>query len=215
MAPPQFDAAFVDTTNTTNVLSVTVAANSNRVLYFYIDSTATSVTRNGQSFTEITPGGGGELWRLVNPDTGTFNIVTVGSPATDIALMALSLYDADQTTPERGTVGTKSSFGAPWTSTVTSATDDLVIDLGTVSGSVFSTTESGQTERIESQLAAPSATYRALSSTRTATGTSTDLSWTGTSIGSGFLYLFAVRAAPAVAGNTPAFGRYRIAGARR
>jgi hypothetical protein len=211
VAPPQFDAAFVDATQTGNTLSVTVAANSNRVLYFYCEYTASSVTRNGQSFTDLT--GEGYFWRLVNPSTGTSDITAAGV-ANYPVIQALSLYNADQTTPERTSVAEKSTgFGAPWTSSVTSDTDDLVIDIGTVSGNTFSTTESGQVERIETVLTAPLAGYRALSSTRVATGTTTYLSWTGSSIGSGFLYLFAVRAAPAT--STPAFGRYRIAGARR
>jgi hypothetical protein len=213
MAPPQFDAAFVTVVAGSSTLSVTVAANSNRVLYFYTDNAATSVSRDGQALTDVSGDGG--LWRVIAPNVGTANVVAVGTTGSNPLLMALSLFGADQTTPERGSIATNTTFTAPWTSAVTSATDDLVIDLGTVAGNTFSTTESGQTARITTQLAAPVTNYVALSSTRTATGTSTNLSWTGSSITAGFLYLWAVRAAPVVAGDTIAFGRYRIAGARR
>lgn len=210
---PKVDAAFVTVVAGSSTLSVTVAANNNRVLYFYTDNAATSVSRDGQALTDVSGDGG--VWRVIAPNTGTANVVAVGTTGSNPLLMALSLYDADQTTPERGALATRTTFTGPWTSAVTSATDDLVVDLGAVIGNTFSTTAAGQTARINTQLAAPASQYYALSSTRTATGTSTDMSWTGSSITGGFLYLFAVRAVSAAAGNTPAFGRYRIAGARR
>jgi hypothetical protein len=191
--PPQFDSAAVNVAFQ-STLSVTVGNNANRVLYVLVDTDTappTSVTRDGQSFTEIYL----DLWRLIAPNVGTADIVVNGTFTDIYSYTALSLYNVDQVTPERTTVQEQNTFTGPWTFSVTSAIDDLVFDMGTVIGSAFSPTESGQTERIDTQLLAPANAYRALCSTRISTGTSTAMSWTGTGISAGFMYLLAVRPA--------------------
>lgn len=103
---------FFDSSTTGATHSVTVAANSNRIMvvtYAAFDSgTYTGIgtlTYNGDSFTRVAEANQGndknniEIWVLRNPDSGTHDLVYTtagGVSVSEVDLGVVSLYNADQ-----------------------------------------------------------------------------------------------------------------------
>lgn len=118
----------------------TVGANSNRVLIVYvafrgITSSAVSVTWNGVSMTQIVSqltlasAWDEYLFGLINPATGaqTLSVAWTGGAAT-VAMGAVSLYNADQSTGWQNS-GTDTGTGTPQTaaSVITSANGNMAV----------------------------------------------------------------------------------------
>ena len=118
--------------------SHTVAAGSNRVMFVELSisttgTTATGVSYGGVAMTLVGRSSSGvvpvEIWKLVNPQEGTANVVASFSATAAVAAGATTYNGVDQTTPVR--VGSfVSGFGNSTTASVTvaSAVGDLVID---------------------------------------------------------------------------------------
>jgi hypothetical protein len=138
----------VDATSTgsgNNVSSVTVShtttSASDRLLLVGVsmDSTGgrtvTSVTYGGQSLTLVGAQAGGanpvrvEIWRLINPASGTANVVVNLSGSTDgVSVGATTFTGVDQTTP-LGTFASAIGTNNSPTVNVTSAAGELVYDV--------------------------------------------------------------------------------------
>jgi hypothetical protein len=113
-----------------------VGANSNRVLIAMVEmnlsATALAVTWNGVSMSSLgtpiaTSVGQVALFGLIAPATGAQTIsVSWTGGAMDCVLGAISLYDADQTSPFQN-YQTDSATGTAVSSTVTSANGNMVV----------------------------------------------------------------------------------------
>lgn len=174
-------------TGSSHTLSVTIAANSNRALYFcsgYNDNTpATKITGatlgGSQNFVRVTGDGEdtgivqSEMWRLLAPATGTANIVVSFTGAENGSLGALTVYNVDQTTPERNVTHTNGG-AATATGTATSVSGDLTFSCVTVKSSSSAPTGS-ETERFEVAL---DGSRRTAGETLQATTTSTSVGFT-------------------------------------
>jgi hypothetical protein len=121
----------------------------------------------------------------------------------------LEYYDGiDLTTPVRNSSSAGSNFGMSYSLNVTSVAGDLCSDVFThQAGGATLTMNPAQTLVVNTSVG----TFPFGVSRRTATGTSTNFSWTVSA--NSTQAQVAVALIPA--GVAPAFGRYRIAGARR
>jgi hypothetical protein len=127
---------------TTLDIAITVASNTNRVLYAcfgqanqsHTDASSVVVQTggSGESFSKVhnfasgSPAGGTEIWELKNPPTGSLTIRgTWGSGYGDgIRGCLISLYNVDQTTPADGFTN-DADFNGDIDITVTSAVNNL------------------------------------------------------------------------------------------
>jgi hypothetical protein len=157
-----FDAATPGSavSDTTLTISHTVGAGSNRVLYVGPCSTAgtpaaiSSVTYGGVSLTQIDDENQGVaragVWRLLAPATGTANVViTYAAFQDEMGAVAISLAGVDQTTPEDAPVGTQGASATDPSTIITSAVDDMVLDILMVNHGGAITAGGGQTNRGE------------------------------------------------------------------
>lgn len=136
-----FDAASSVVSDTTPItLAHTVGIiGGNRLLRVSVSfvqdasQTVASVTYAGQSMIkkgDATNAGQAraELWYLINPSTGLNNIVVTMSAAAEVIVGADSYYEVNQVTPF-GTIVTATGTTLAATVDVSSATDELVIDV--------------------------------------------------------------------------------------
>lgn len=153
------DAAATGST-TTNASSITKAYTIgtgiyNRLLVVVVGSEAatdadvhaTGCTWNGDAMTEVTGGGrfynGAtadwvSMWYILNPDTGTHNVVcTLAAQATGIAVSMKSYYNVKQQAPE-ATAVQLSSTSQPATVAITTLSDNAIIR------DVFATWDAGE-----------------------------------------------------------------------
>ena len=149
-----FDNSTADSHGYTNSLTFShTVAGTDRLLLVGASArgeSVTGMTYNGTSMTLLEAANPGNiettLYYLIAPDTGANNVVITCSGPGSVAAVALSLTGVHQTT----TFGTQSeaTAGAESLSTsVSSATDELCVDIiGLRSDSVMSA-DSGQTER--------------------------------------------------------------------
>lgn len=174
------------TTVTTFNLSINVASNPNRclVLTFGEGSTGrmvSSATFNGKSFTKIirsteNDGNAGEIWYLVNPDVGTYNItVNLNTTSSDRALAgAVSLYNVDQQNPvnlSTSAVNTGSGITVSFTPTENNC---IAIDAGHENGTTAGSPGAGQTLIWKRNAGRSGGTsYKAVNAT------SSSMSWSG------------------------------------
>lgn len=217
---PLFDAEFAEFDGD-GTLSVTVASNSNRVLYvlYDCDTAPSSVSRDGQNFTKIKDTGayGITLWRLVAPNTGTANVTATGSLGSIYSQNAWSVYNADQTTPERDTPDETINGSGPANPnviTLTTVADDLVLDLVQLlsTGGAGSMTAGGGQTGVLDQLYS-NTDYRYVSSYKTATSTSTNMQWTAGSTPNQFYSMtWAVRPSATAYTITANAGAYTFTG---
>jgi hypothetical protein len=117
---------------------------------------------------------------LVAPSTGsntfTVNYSNSGSNCYDQAIAGISLTGVDQTTPI-GTAATATGLTSTPTVTVTSAANEMVVDVAASSTTLTFAVGAGQTQR--ANLTGGSAFMYLLSSTEPGAA-STTMSWTGT-----------------------------------
>jgi len=187
-----FDAASNGTTTTSPLtISHTVAAGSKRLLVVGIYGRAgtsfsiSSVTYNGVALTEAGFSKSGlsycGLWYLIAPATGTHNVVItfagVGSPR--ISAGVVSRIGVDQTTPIGTVAATTLTTGQP-TVNVSSATDEVVVDVVGVHADATFTVGANQTSR---WVAPTTGTMSAAGSEEPGAATVT-MSWTASSTGS-------------------------------
>lgn len=142
--------------------SHTIASESDRILLVGTMASETepagtnhvaSVTYNGVALTRLLRHSQasslqeGDLWYLVNPDTGTHNVVATHdvSPS-DFAAVSVGYRNVHQTTPF-GNTGTTGGTSGPMTQNVSSSSDELVIDVLAFSVTNGVTVGSGQTQR--------------------------------------------------------------------
>jgi len=162
MADARRKTVLVDTTAGTNVttvssfnLSITVGAYNDRCLVLTFGNgqdIISSATFNGKSFTKVirsveNDGNAGEIWYLVNPDVGTYNIaVTLNGTTDDRALAgAVSLYNVDQVSPVNlSTYGLNTGSGITVSFTPTE-NNCIAIDAGHENGNTAGTQGAGQT----------------------------------------------------------------------
>lgn len=122
------------------------------------------------------------LWRLIAPAASTSTVVVTYAGANAVVwLLAISVQDANQSTPE-GTVATGSGTNASPTVNATSTNGDLILDfmswLDTAASGRTISVGPGQTSRQEIEGATLLSQAGAACSTETAAGVSTTMSWT-------------------------------------
>jgi hypothetical protein len=121
-----------------------------------------------------------ELWYLVAPHTGTKTITVTPSAATHIEAGAATYYNVDQSTPLGSTAtnsGTQGGSTGTTSTSVTTSIGQVVIDaLGNDNGGASSGTVAGSGQVQTWSNAASGANYNG-GSYKSATGTSTTMSW--------------------------------------
>jgi hypothetical protein len=156
-----FDAASSSTpaTGISFTWSHTVGTGGNRILIVGVSirnsssQTVSGVTYAGAPLTNIGVRDNGtvvriEMWGLVNPPSGTANVVVTLSSAADAKTVcgATSWTGVHQTTPLGTFVSATGSTNAP-TVNATSATTEVVHDTVAAQGTVTATVGAGQTQR--------------------------------------------------------------------
>ena len=159
MAAPSFDASSSGTATevSSKTVSHIIGSGANRILIVFAASEHTpasvisSITYNGADLTEIGVRQKAEyrhgVWYLLNPDSGTHDIVVTWSNTMDqVAVIGLSYEDAKQEGPEASAKA--AGFSSNIDVSVTTITDNARVVGSGLSGS-FSTMspDSGQTER--------------------------------------------------------------------
>ncbi|MGA2788607.1 MAG: SdrD B-like domain-containing protein, partial [Verrucomicrobiota bacterium] len=212
-------------------LAHTVGAGTNRLMLVGLSYSATNFSaKTSIVATNITYGGlalsqvvftnytstnrpRSEIWMLVNPPSGTANLLVqlTGASPTNLNVGIITFSNVNQTTPignSTHNIG-RSSRNSPYisTNTITSNTNSLVLAVLTTSTGANTITEaSGQTERWNTN----TTNIRAVGSTKPGTNTVTT-SWTNSS--RQYYAATAVSISPAIAANiaaatftqTPAF----------
>ena len=158
--PTAFDTA--STCAPGNALSFswahTVGNGSNRLLLVNVSvrnnasQKVSSVTYAGKSLTQVGYVANSsyvraELWRLVNPPTGTSDVVVNLYAAANAVCSATSWSGVNQSTPLGSKVTTTGNSTSPYKA-VTSATNDVVYDALAALTDVTATAGAGQTERV-------------------------------------------------------------------
>lgn len=168
---------------------------SNRVLYVFVGTgaagapvePATVKWNTSESFTQISTtitsaNGKFSVWRLIAPTAATSTVdVTWGSNQDERLVVAISVKDCDQATPNNTVAQAGPTISTAATVTATSVSGDLVIDgcyfLDSAGNSRTLAVNGGQTSRQEIEGA--DTAFEGLGvSTLTATGTSTVMPWT-------------------------------------
>lgn len=166
MAAPLFDVGGAGTgTNTSYTIALTIAANSNRVLYVFVQDPSqagsiSAVWNTSESLTSIDNGtvNTNDDWRvlrLIAPTAATANVV-VSTGSGQHTIFACAFYDTDQTTPNDA-IDPASGSGTAAQNTVTSEAGDLAVCFGASTGSSTWAPASGETEIVDS--AASGAVY--------------------------------------------------------
>jgi hypothetical protein len=125
--------------------------------------TVSSITFNGIALTQLTSmtntddvnrQSRAEYWYLINPPATTATVVVTLNSATAVAAGCVSYTNVDQSTPH-GTPATAKGDGATTTVVVSSAVNEVVLDVTSIRvGTVGVTEGAGQTNRVEKQSAA-------------------------------------------------------------
>lgn len=168
-SPSSFTEAFT-VSGTNRLLLVTVSR-------FPSANTISSLTYNGDALTKLdtqidADDQAVEIWYLVNPDTGTNNIVGNLTAGTEIVLGFTSWTCVNQSTP-LGTQAKAAGSGTTPSVNVSSASGELVIDAVETFGGTLSV-GAGQTQRINRN---DGAGFLLGTSTEAGAGTVT-MSWT-------------------------------------
>lgn len=155
---PAFDAAVTLAGGAVGSLTQahTVGGATNMILLVGTDveggtNTSTSVTYNSVGLTLLTrvidaTSRVAELWYLVGPPAGTFDVVTTFSAVSDAAMRIISYSDVNQGTPF-GPIATGNVNDASPTTTVVSAGGELVVDHVASAVLLSATAGGGQVER--------------------------------------------------------------------
>ena len=200
--------------------SLTVSG-SNRVLWVHVGSGAgtpvdpTSVKWGGSGGTSLTQisttldVGSNEkisVWRLISPAATSSTVyVTWPSAQDERWIIAVAVQDADQTTPN-GTVATATGTSNTPSVAATSTSGQLVLDFVSFldTGSDTLTVGAGQTQLENIAGGAFSSFEGSASSTETASGSSTTMSWTISDVSVNGWGIFAFAINDASGGGGPA-----------
>lgn len=214
--------------------SHTVGAGDNRALVVGVrtrtnnldpstDGDVLSVTYNGLSLalggkTQFLSAAGGymtaEAWVLAPPPVGTANVVVtmVGVPRRGSAV-GLSFFGVRQSTPIEASGSTTGDAVTTFSATVTTLTANAMTASFAYSAAAIATLNAGPTQRDNVDVGGDVS----VSATQAvASPASTSATWdTGIDAQSYAALAVSIAEAVGAAGDIPAFGRYRIAGARR
>jgi hypothetical protein len=157
----------------------TVGSGSNRYLTVgtsYWQGSVTGVTYSGQVMTKLgasaNASDNAEIWGLLNPPTGTANVVITGSGVSEIASGATSWTGVNQSTPT-GIAGSNSgASGNPATSVTTTPGDMVFGEVYTIDGVTQTATQNLLWKNTYCCQSAGGA------SNATSTGVATTLNWT-------------------------------------
>ncbi|HEX9895911.1 MAG TPA: hypothetical protein VGA78_18410, partial [Gemmatimonadales bacterium] len=161
-SPPQLDAvSTADTRPSTLTISHTTGSGSNRLMLVGISfvndraETVTSVNYNGVALTSVgtatsVDDARVEIWRLIAPPTGTYNvIITFSAPLRRAATVGVMTFTGVHQTTPLGTFASATGQ-APTTEpsvNVTSASGELVFDTVACESCTSLTVGAGQTQR--------------------------------------------------------------------
>lgn len=233
---PQFDSvstssAMPDTSTTT--WSHTVGAGSNRVLLVGVRARSfggtiavSTLTYGGvpmtfhQSMNANLSGGSWfqiEVWKMVDPPVGTANVVLIAASSYDDACaVALSFTGVDQTTPIEATNDAVESTAVALASAdITTLTANAMVVSFVYSRAASGTFAGTGTQRDNVGLTFEATDFVASATQLVASPSAITQSWTNVANDTSVGLAVSLKGFIAAAGNTPAFGRYRIAGARR
>ncbi len=152
--------AGTDAASTT--VSITVGSNDYRLLLVMVglgnastSSLVSTVKYNGTDLSRVTwvndnVDSGAEIWYLVAPEVGTYNVVVTYDGEPDAGVVVLSLYGVDQTNPI-GAYDTNQGSGAGVSSSLTTIyNSSWIVDVNAIDSSVVTMTpNSGQEERYD------------------------------------------------------------------
>jgi hypothetical protein len=148
-------ASFNPATATSHMVSYTMGASSNRVLYASlmwgsantVSGTPTYAGANCTRILNFEPGNDKriDIWRLAGAATGANNFVVNWSSTTPPVIALISFSGVDQTTPERAPV-TATGFTTSATIDATSASNEIVVNASNIADDV-ATNGAGQTQR--------------------------------------------------------------------
>ncbi len=153
-----YDASASIAANTASVtLSHTTGAGVDRLLLVGVsmrsgDQSVNSVTYNGLALTRVGEQSNGaatrmEMWQLINPPSGTYNVVATLSASGRAVVGATTFSGVDQTEPLGPFVSTTGTSAAP-SVTVSSAAGEIVFDtVANAAGQTAMAPGAGQTER--------------------------------------------------------------------
>lgn len=209
-------AGTITTSGGTASQSITVPSGAEMLVVCFVSASAnalSSMTFNGSGLTSRANVNDGNtrtagIFDVPNPTAGTFNLVVNGTGSNTHVIVVRSISGINTSAP-RGAAQTFGGFNSNRSVTLTTAVDDLGIDIiGTVP--TLSTTDSRATDYNTANVIG---TTDVASSTKVATTTSTVMNWTHTSE---FTVLVAIPYVAATGGggssSTPAFGRYGVRG---
>jgi len=174
-----------------------------------------SVTLGGTSATTVATVDNGDslavgVYSRVSPAIGSLALAFSSGAA--YAKATLEYYDNIDSV--RGSATAGGNYATSFSLGVTSVAADLCSDFIVIQENATATAGGSQTLILSSTFAVTPKMYAA--SRQTASGTTTTFSWTTNGAGQrqAHVAVALIPAAPS-SGSTPAFGRYRIAGARR
>ena len=177
------DAVATGTASAVTSLTVSKVVSGDRTLLIVFvtaedgtdgESNTSGVTYNGTAMTKITGKDQGSdsisAWYLINPDTGTHDIIASFTNAfAEVSLAGISFENVDQTSPIRDNTSASGTTGTI-TVTLTNSQDNDFVIAGLIKTVVAGTTPgSGQTERWDNNRGL----YTDAGSTELATGAST------------------------------------------
>ena len=148
-----------DTQPASLTISHTTGSGTNRLMLVGISfvndemETVTSVTYNGVALTWVGTGANGddarmEIWRLIAPPTGTYNVViTFSAPLRRAAVAGVMTFTGVHQTTPLGTFVSAVGNASPATVNVTSAANELVFDTVACESCTSFTVGPSQTQR--------------------------------------------------------------------
>jgi hypothetical protein len=172
---------------------------------------ATTFNYSGSSWIGV------EVWKLVNPTVGTANVVVTATYGYDDAsAVALSFTGVDPTTPIEAAGNTVASTAAATaTASVTTLTANALVASFIYSRATSGTFAGTGTERDNVALTFEVTDFAASATQAVAVPAAITDSWTNLADAQSIGMAVSLKEFVAAAGDIPAFGRYRIAGARR
>ncbi len=191
------DARTFGLSASTNSLSVshTTGGGTNRLMLVMVTTglssgtlpTVSGITYGGQSLTLVNAISNGglvrsEIWKLVNPPIGTANAVLSLSTSNPVTATVITYTGVDQTTPLGTSVTGGNGKGNSFSLTVSSATNELIVDSFAVDGDATNTAptpSAGSGQTILENIKPAIYLNGSVSSKAGASSTTMSWSWTG------------------------------------
>ncbi|MEO5714797.1 MAG: SdrD B-like domain-containing protein [Luteolibacter sp.] len=191
------DARSIGSNASTNSLAVahTTGGGSNRLMLVMVSTgiasgslpTVSGITYGGQSLTQVNAISNGttvrsEIWKLVNPPSGTSNAVISLSSSNPVTATVITYTGVDQTTPLGTSVTAGSGKSNASSVVVTSASNELVVDGFAVDGdgsNTAPTPTAGSGQAILESLKPAIFLNGSVSSAAGASSTTMSWSWSG------------------------------------